>query len=71
MVTHLGSHELRSTTERARRQTEPHLLLAQTVIGHLDVTVQREQNVIELQIAVQIDVLVLHLLIRVSGLTGR
>ena len=47
---YLGSHEFRSTTERARSGTEPHLLLAKTVVGDFDVTLHSQQNVIEFQV---------------------
>lgn len=39
-VAYLGGHEFGSTTEGARRRTVPHVLLAETVIGNLDVTVE-------------------------------
>lgn len=50
--TYLGRHELWSTTECAGSRSVPHFLLAQTVIGNLDVSIQCEQDVVELQITV-------------------
>jgi hypothetical protein len=55
---YLWCHEFRRTAECARSRSVPHLLLAQTVIGNLDVTVQCEQNVVKLQISVNDAVLV-------------
>jgi hypothetical protein len=55
---YLRCHELRSTTERAGGRTIPHLFLTQTVICNLDVTVQGEQDIVELQISVDDTVLV-------------
>ena len=49
---YLGSHELWCATEGTRCAAIPHLLLAQTVIGDLDMPVQGKQNVVELQISV-------------------
>jgi hypothetical protein len=48
---HLGRHELGGSTEGRSRLAEPHVLLAQSVIGDLDVTVEGEENVVELEIA--------------------
>lgn len=50
--TYLGCHKLGCTTERARRGTKPHVLLAETVVGNLDVTVKSEKNVVELQVSI-------------------
>jgi hypothetical protein len=50
--TYLWCHEFRSTTERACSRPVPHFFLAQTVICNLDVSVQCQQNVVELQISV-------------------
>lgn len=50
--THLWRHELGRTTERARRLAKPHVLLAQTVVGDFDMTVEREKDVVELEISV-------------------
>lgn len=50
--TYLGCHELGCTAERARRGTKPHVFLAETVVGNLDVTVKSEENVVELQVSI-------------------
>lgn len=50
--TYLGCHELGSTAERAGRGTKPHVFLAETVVGNLDVTVKSEENVVELQVSI-------------------
>jgi hypothetical protein len=50
--TYLGCHELGCTAERARRRAEPHVFLAETVVGNLDVTVKSKENVVELQVSI-------------------
>lgn len=50
-MTNLGSHELWRTAERARRLTELHILLAQTVIRNLHMTIEGQKNIIQLQVA--------------------
>jgi hypothetical protein len=55
---YLWCHEFRRTTECARSRSVPHLLLTQTVISNLDVTIQCEQNVVKLQISIDDAVLV-------------
>lgn len=50
--TYLGCHKLGGTAERARRGTKPHVFLAETVVGNLDVTVKSEKNVVELQVSI-------------------
>lgn len=57
-ATYFWCHELGSTTESASGGAIPHLLLTQTVIGNLDVSVQSKHNVIEFQITVDDAVLV-------------
>ena len=57
-MTYLRGHELRSTTERAGGTAIPHVLLTETVICDLDVTIQGEKNVIQLQVTVDDTVLV-------------
>ena len=57
MWVYLRGHELGRTTERARRLAEPHLLLAQTVISDLDVSLHGQQDVIQLQVAICVQVL--------------
>lgn len=52
MGDYLWRHELRSTAECASSRSIPHLLLTQTVISNLDVSIQSEQDVVELQITV-------------------
>lgn len=56
--TYLGCHELGCTAECARRGTKPHVFLAETVVGNLDVTVKGEENVVELQVSIYDAVLV-------------
>lgn len=46
----LGSHELGGTAEGVGGRSIIHVLLAQTVIGYLDVSIQSQQNVVQLQI---------------------
>ena len=48
-IHYLGSHEFGSTTERAGGATVPHVLLTETIISNLDVTVQGQKNVVKLQ----------------------
>ena len=48
----LGRHKFGSATESASRAAVPHVFLAETVIGNLDVTVECEENVVEFQITV-------------------
>ena len=55
---YLGSHELGGTAEGAGRAAVPHLLLAETVVGNLDVSIERQEDVVELQISVDDPVLV-------------
>lgn len=50
--TYLGCHELGGTAERAGRGTKPHVFLAKTVVGNLDVSVKSEENVVELQVSI-------------------
>ena len=44
--TYLWRHKLGGSAEGAGRLAEPHVLLAETVIGNLDVAVQGEKNII-------------------------
>lgn len=48
----LGRHELGRAAEGGRRRAVVHAFLAETVVGHLDVAVEREEDVVELEIAV-------------------
>jgi hypothetical protein len=57
-TTYLRSHELGGTTECAGAGAEPHILLAKTVIGNLDVAIQCQKDVVKLQITVNDTVLV-------------
>lgn len=56
--TYFWAHEFRCTAERASCTTIPHVLLAKTIISNFDVTIQGQQNVIELQVTVNDTVLV-------------
>lgn len=49
---YLWRHELWRTTECARRLAIPHLLFTQTVIGDFDMTIQGQQDVVELEISI-------------------
>jgi hypothetical protein len=51
-ATYLWRHEFWGTTEGASRGTEPHILLAKTIIGNLDVAIKRQQDVVKFQIAI-------------------
>lgn len=53
---HLRRHELGRSAKRGRRASEPHVLLAQSVIGDLDVTVEGKKNVVELEIPGEADI---------------
>ena len=48
---YLRGHELGGTAEGAGRLPIPHLFFTQTVIGNLHVSVQCEQDIVELEIA--------------------
>lgn len=50
-LAYFGGHEFGSTAERTCGTAIPHFLLAQTIISDLDVTVQCQENVIQLQIS--------------------
>lgn len=50
--TYFGCHKLGRTTESASSLSIPHILLAETIICDFDVSVEREKDVIELQITV-------------------
>ena len=68
-LTHLGCHKLGRTTERTRRTTIPHLFLAQTVIGNLDMTVERQQDIIQFEVSVD-DTIFVKILQRQANLGG-
>jgi hypothetical protein len=46
------SHEFGGSAERVCGTSESHLLLAETVIGNLDVSVEGKQDVVQLQISI-------------------
>ena len=56
-VNYLGRHELRRTTKCAGARSVPHVLLAESIIGNLDVAIQRQKNVVEFEIAIDNTVL--------------
>lgn len=58
MPTHFWRHELRSTAERAGRGTIPHVLLTETVVRNLDVSIQSQQNIVKLQVSIDDPILV-------------
>lgn len=46
ITTNLGGHELRSAAECTRGRSVPHLLLAQTIISNLNVSIHGQEDVI-------------------------
>jgi hypothetical protein len=56
--TYFRSHEFRGTAEGAGGGAIPHLLLAETIIGNLDVSIKSQEDVVELQITVDDTILV-------------
>lgn len=58
METHLWCHKLGCATECAGRRPIPHVLLTETVVCNLDVPVQRQQDIVKLQITIDDPVLV-------------
>lgn len=56
--TYLRRHKLGSTTEGARCGSIPHVLLAETVVRNLDVSVQGQKNIVELQVTINDSILV-------------
>lgn len=57
-LSYLRCHEFWRSAECAGRRSIPHLLLAQTVIGNLDVSIHGKENIIELQVTVDNTILV-------------
>ena len=53
LTKNLRGHKLRSSTERVGGLPKAHVLLAQTIVSDLDVTVNIHQNVIQFQITAQ------------------
>ena len=53
LTKNLRGHKLRSSTERVGGLPKSHVLLAQTIVSDLDVTVNIHQNVIQFQITAQ------------------
>lgn len=51
-LTYLGSHEFGSTTESASIGTVPHVLLTETIVCNLDMTIQCQKDVIKLQVTI-------------------
>lgn len=49
---YLGGHEFGSATKCTCGIAKPHVFLAQAIISDLDVTVQCQENVVQLQISV-------------------
>lgn len=56
--TYLRRHELGSTAECAGRSAIPHVLLTETIIGNLNVTVQGQENIVKLQVTINDPILV-------------
>ena len=50
-LAHFGGHEFGSAAERTCGTAMPHFLLTQIIISDLDVTVQCQENIIQLQIS--------------------
>jgi len=57
-VVYLWCHEFGGTAESASRGTEPHVLLAKTIIGNLDMAIKSQQDVVKFQIAINDAILV-------------
>ena len=57
-IAHFRGHKFWGTTESAGCRSVPHLLLTQTIIGNLDVSIKSQKNVIQLQITVNHTILV-------------
>ena len=51
--TNLWCHKLGRAAKRAGCLSVPHILFAQTIIGDLDMTIQRQQDIIELEITAE------------------
>lgn len=60
---YLWGHELGGTAESSGRVVASHVLLAETVIGNLDVSVEGQEDVVELQVTVD-DIVVVEILQR-------
>ena len=56
--TYLRCHEFWRSAKSACRRAIPHVFLAKTVIGNLDVTIQGKKDIVELQITIDNAVLV-------------
>lgn len=56
--TYLWSHKLGCAAKGTRRRAVPHLLLAQSVIAYFDVPIESEQDIVQLEIAVDDTILV-------------
>ena len=67
--TNLGCHELGRAAECASCRPVPHVLLAETIVGNLDVPVQRQQNIVELEITID-DAVFVEVLERQAHLSG-
>lgn len=50
--TYFGGHELGGSAERLSRLAIPHLLLAQSVVCHLHVSIKSQEDIVQLQVAV-------------------
>lgn len=55
--TYLRCHKLGSTTEGARCGAIPHVLLAETVVGDLDVSIQGQKDIVEFQVTINDSIL--------------
>ena len=49
---YLGCHEFRGTTESTCRRPIPHVFLAETIIGNLDVSVKGKKDIVEFQVTI-------------------
>ena len=67
--TNLGGHELWGAAERACCRPIPHVFLAETVIGHLDVSLRGKEDVVELQVTID-DAVLVEILERQADLGG-
>jgi hypothetical protein len=54
MFFYLWCHEFWGATERAGSLTMPHLFFAKAIISHFNMPVQRQQDVVQLQVTMVI-----------------
>lgn len=52
LSTYFGCHKFRSTTKRAGGRSVVHVLLTQTIIGNLNVSIHGQHDIVELKITI-------------------